>query len=195
MAGLMPQQQAMSDDAAATAPAAPDPDVAMEEPTEQEMAVYNKVVDNIRQIIYGKEGFDAVLKTVEAAPKPIVGIIDVVANAAAAAYISARQAKVPVTNDMMVQAIAETTEEAVDAIEKIGRLEISSEDATNAYVEAVASYGAILEERGMLDQQGATAELQRMMGPQQDAAGPGQQNPMNRHQRRAMEAQNRKGGM
>lgn len=168
----------------------PETGLPMEEPTQQEMAVYNKVVDNIRQLIYAKDGFDAVMQTVQAAPTPVIGIVDIVANAAAATYISAKQAKVPVTNDMMVQAIAETTEEAVDAIEKIGRTEISSDEATNAYVEAVASFGQILEERGMLDQQGATQQLQNMMARQQQG---GDQPMLNRRERRAMEAQKRKG--
>lgn len=170
--------------------AQPETGLPMEEPTQQDMAVYNKVVDNIRQLIYAKDGFDAVMQTVQSAPTPVIGIVDIVANAAAAAYISAKQAKVPVTNDMMVQAIAETTEEAVDAIEKIGRTEISSDEATNAYVEAVASFGQILEERGMLDQQGATQQLQNMMARQQQG---GDQPMLSRRERRAMEAQKRKG--
>ncbi len=200
MAGLMnrpadprpDQAQAPQQSQAGAAPGLP-----VEEPTPEEMKVYQKVVDNIRVLIYDKAGFQGVMQAVEAAPTPVIGIVEIVANAAAAAYISAKQANVPVTSDMMVNAIAETTDEAVDTIEKITGTDISEDDATNAFLEAVASYGRILEEKGMLDGAQANQQLQQIMA-QSEAGGAGtiqQPAPMNRNQRRTMEAKQRKGGM
>lgn len=170
--------------------------IPMEEPTPEEMKLYNKLVDNIRVLIYDEKGFDGVIQAVQAAPTPVIGIIEIVATAAAAAYISAKQAGVPVTSDMMVNAIAETTDEAVDTIERISNTEISEDEATNAFLEAVASYGRILEEKGMLDANAANQQLQQIMA-QSEAGGASsiQPQPMNRQQRRAMAAQQRKGGM
>lgn len=171
--------------------------IPMEEPTPEEMKLYEKVVDNIRVLIYDEQGFDGVMQAVQAAPTPVIGIVEIVANAAAAAYISAEQAGVPVTSDMMINAIAETTDEAVDTIEQISNTEISEDEATNAFLEAVASYGRILEERGLLDANAANQQLQQIMA-QSEQGGAGAITPpapMNRQQRRAMAAQQRKGGM
>lgn len=205
MAGLMsgraPQQDqtapAPNEGQAQGAVQTPVGNLPMEEPTPEEMKVYNQVVDNIRVLIYDEKGFDGVMQAVQSAPTPVIGIVEIVANAAAAAFVSAKQANVPVTSDMMVQAIAETTDEAVDTIERIGNTDISEDEATNAFLEAVASYGRILEERGLLDASGANQQLQQIMA-QSEQGGAGaitQPAPMNRQQRRAMAAQQRKGGM
>jgi hypothetical protein len=151
-----------------TPPNEPDEQEVSGNVTPEEQAQYDRFIDAVYKLIYGKGRWEAVLKRIESAPDKVEALAFACSAAVLRVVQAARQAGEEIAPDVIMHGGEELIEVVAEDVPKFGGPSYAAEEIESAFYRAIDMYREAAEQSGLVSLEAVNGDMQMLEAADQN---------------------------